>query len=304
MSASRAPDFVVAGAARAGSTAVVESLRNRPDVFITQPKEPHHLALGEVGPVFTGPGDDVTINAMMVTDRRAYQELFAEAPAGALTGEGSVSTLYYHEAAAARLLELNPAARVVVVLREPVSRAHSSHQYLVNRGFEPVSDFLEAVALEDERVKAGWHHLWHYTAMSRYADAVEHLLHVFPEGAVRTWWYDDLQAREEQTLREIHDFLGLPPAEVGLSAGKVNASGKHRRPWLAAGMQVASRSAALRRVVKTVVPFEARERIRNSNLAATEVPADVLTQLTPLFKDDLTRLEQVLGRPVPQSWHR
>ncbi len=304
MSIDRVPGFVVAGAARSGSTAVVESLRKRPDVFITQPKEPHYLALSGVGPVFTGPGDDLTINKVIVDSREEYERLFSEAPPGTLTGEGSVSTLYYFEDAARRLLELNAEARVVVVLREPVSRAHSSHQYLVNRGYEPVPDFLEAVSLEAERVAAGWHHLWHYTAMSRYADAMDHLLRTFPDGAVRAWWYDDLIADEEQTLSEIHAFLGLAPAPSQLSAGRVNASGTPRRPWLAAGMQVASRSTTLRRVVKSVVPFEARERIRSSNLAATGVAPDVVRELAPLFREDLGRLQEVLSKPLPPSWHR
>lgn len=304
MSVSALPDFVVAGAARAGSTAVVESLRRRPDVFITQPKEPHYLALGDVGPVFTGPGDDTTINRVIVSDRRDYEQLFAGAPEGALTGEGSVSTLYHYETAARRLLELNPGARVVIVLREPVSRAYSSHQYLVNRGFEPVVDFREAVALEGDRIAQGWHHLWHYTAMSRYADAVDHFLRALPDGAVRTWWHDDLIAHEERTLAEMHTFLGLPPAAAELSAGRVNASGTPRRPWLQSGMQVAARSATLRRAVKSVVPFELRERIRASNLAATDVPKDVYREMSGLFGDDLARLEQVLGRSVPSGWLR
>lgn len=304
MSASTVPDFVVAGAARAGSTAVVESLRRRPDVFITQPKEPHYLALGDVGPVFTGPGDDATINKAIVSDRRSYEQLFATAPAGTLTGEGSVSTLYYHEKAALRLLELNPAARVVIVLREPVSRAYSSHQYLVNRGLEPEPDFRQAVALEDERITAGWHHLWHYTSMSRYADAVDHFLRSFPQGGVRTWWYDDLIAHEERTLAEMHSFLGLAPATAELSAGRVNASGTPRRPWLQSGIQVAARSAVLRRAVKTVVPFGVRERIRASNLAATDVPTNVSREMSTLFRDDIARLEQVLGQPVPARWLR
>jgi hypothetical protein len=142
--------------------------------------------------------------------------------------------------------------------------------------------------------------------MSRYADALEHLLRVFPEGAVRTWWYDDLIGDEERTLTEIHAFLGLAPASTQepLSAGRVNASGTPRRPWMAAGMQVASRSATLRRVVKAVVPFEARERIRSSNLAATDVAPDIVKELAPRFSDDLERLQDVLSTPVPAHWRR
>jgi hypothetical protein len=294
------PDFVVAGAARSGSTAVVESLRRRPDVLVTEPKEPHYLALADSGARFTGPGDDITINTRAVVDARAYQQLFAEASPGILTGEGSVSTLYYSERAAPRLRSLNPDARVVVILREPVSRAYSSHQYLVNRGFETVPEFLDAVQLEEERIASGWHHLWHYTRMSTYAEDVARFLQHFP--ATRVWWYDDLMRDEETTLAEIHEFVGLPPADSQLSVGRVNVSGAPRRQWLQSAMQVASRSAPARRVARAVLPFDARERLRRSNLAVNDVPAAVKEALVPRFRRDLDRLESILDRPVPTGW--
>lgn len=294
------PDFVFAGAARSGSTAVIESLRRRPDVFVTEPKEPHYLALAGSGAAFTGPGDDLTINSRAVVSAEPYRELFAAAPMGALTGEGSVSTLYYAEQAAPRLRSLNPDVRVVVILREPVSRAYSSHQYLVNRGFENVPDFLEAVQREEERIDSGWHHLWHYTTMSRYADDLACLMEQLP--ATRVWWYDDLMRDEETTLAEIHEFVGLPLTGSELSVGRVNVSGAPRRRWLQSAMQGASRSAPLRRAARAVLPFDARERLRRSNLAVNDVPVEVKRALAPRFREDLDRLQSTLGRPVPSRW--
>lgn len=294
------PDFVFAGAARSGSTAVIESLRRRPDAFVTDPKEPHYLALADSGAAFTGPGDDLTINTKSVLDPESYRRLYADAPPGAVTGEGSVSTLYYAEQAAPRLRSMNPEVRVVVILREPVARAYSSHQYLVNRGFEPVPSFLDAVDLEEERVAAGWHHLWHYTRMSRYADDLACLLQHLP--ATRVWWYDDLMRDEEATLAEIHEYVGLPPGEDQLSVGRVNVSGAPRRRWLQSAMQTASRSAPLRRVARAVIPFDARERLRRSNLSTNDVPAEVRSALAPAFAEDLDRVEAALGRPVPSGW--
>lgn len=298
------PGFVFAGAGRAGSTAVVESLRRRPEVFVTEPKEPHYLALGGQPAAFTGPGDDVTINRVAVTEEAAYLGLFHDAPPGSLAGEGSVSTLYYHQVAAPRLQALNPAAKVVVVLREPVARAFSSHQYLVNRGWEPETDFLTAVTHEERRKAEGWHHLWHYTGMSRYAASVRAFVDTFGRDQVGVWWYDDLMSREEDTLRQIHAFLGLPDAPSPLGVGRVNVSGAPRRPRVQRALTAASRSAGLRRVVKAMVPFEVRERIRGANLAPNEVPDEVARALRPRFVDDLAQLEQLLGAPVPGSWTR
>ncbi|QNN54033.1 sulfotransferase family protein [Nocardioides mesophilus] len=297
------PTFVVGGAARAGSTAVIESLRRHPDIFLTSPKEPHYLALGGTTPAFTGPDDAATINRLAVTDEASYLSLFAEGENHTAIGEGSVSTLYYHDVAGPRLHALNPEARIVLVLREPVARAFSSFQYLSNRGTEPESDFLTAVDRETTRIQAGWHHLWHYTSMSRYADSVRHLRGLFGPDQVGVWWYDDLSGDPVRTLTEIQAFVGvtpLPPDQI--ASERVNASGSPRSALLQSTLQLVSRTPALRTAGKALVPFAVRERIRRGNLVVNEVTPQVRQRLAPLFADDLRSLQRELGRPVPPEW--
>ena len=52
------PTFLVIGAARSGTTGLVEGLRTHPRVFVTDPKEPHYFALHRIGARFTAPGDE------------------------------------------------------------------------------------------------------------------------------------------------------------------------------------------------------------------------------------------------------
>lgn len=294
--------FVVAGAARAGSTAVVEALRGHPDVFVTKPKEPHYLALAGERAQFAGPGDDETINRFAVTDKSAFQALFAGSDGHLARGEGSVSTMYYHERSVHRLLELNPDAKVVLVLREPVARAYSSHQYLLNRGYEPIADFLDAVTEEKRRIDNGWHHLWHYTAMSRYADAVAHFRSSFGD-SLGVWWYDDLQADSTACVAEIQRFIGVDPdRSTQHDVQRVNASGVPRRQWVQKAMHKAAESPRVKAAVKAIVPFSVRERIRSANLNTNDVPAAARDALASVFADDLDKLERVLARPVPRSW--
>lgn len=297
------PTFVVAGAARAGSTAVVEALRAHPEVFVTDPKEPHYLALGDRPAAFTGPGDETSFNRVVVTSRDAYLELYRPADGQTAQGEGSVSTLYYHQESARRLRALNPDARIVLVLREPVARAFSSHQYLRNRGLEPEADFLAAVEAEQQRISAGWHHLWHYTSMSRYADGVRHLREVFGPEQVGIWWYDDLSSDPARTLTEIQSFVGVHP-QLGesVTGNRVNSSGRPRSESLQRAMQAVSSTPALRTAVRAAVPFAVRERIRRGNLRSNEVSAEVRKVLAPQFLGDLEQLETVTARTVPDSW--
>ena len=156
---------------------------------------------------------------------------------------------------------------------------------------------------EERRTADGWHHLWHYTAMSRYADGVAHFRSAFGDDSVGVWWYDDLQADSSRTVAEIQRFIGVDPEKsMHGDVQRVNASGVPRRQWVQAAMHGAAGKPRVRAVVKAVVPFSVRERIRSANLSSSDVPATARAALGPLFADDLDRLEQVLARPVPRSW--
>ena len=222
------PNFLVVGAARSGTTGLVEGLRSHPRVFVTDPKEPHYFALHDQTPDFTGPGDGHTINRVAVTDRDGYLALYPTSPHEFLAlGDGSVSTLYYYERALPEVVAMNPDMRLVVLLREPIARAYSSHQYMRARGFEPYEDFLAAVDDEPHRKADNYHHLWHYTSMSLYADAVAALQKAVSPEQLGIWFYDDLDRDYEGTVRAVLRFLDVPPVE-GEAEGvpRVNISGE------------------------------------------------------------------------------
>ncbi|MBA2555654.1 MAG: sulfotransferase, partial [Geodermatophilaceae bacterium] len=201
------PNFLVVGAARSGTTALVEGLRNHPQVFLTMPKEPHYFALHGQNVDFRGPGDDATINRVAVTDYDDYLALYPAAPDYLALGDGSVSTLYYAEAAVPEILRVNPEMRLAVMLRDPVDRAFSSFQYLRARGFEPHEDFMAALDDEPDRIRDNWHHLWHYTAMSLYADGLQTLREGLGAERVGVWFYDDLDRDADATISRVLRFL-------------------------------------------------------------------------------------------------
>jgi hypothetical protein len=294
------PTFLLAGAARSGTTGLVEGLRAHPDVFVTTPKEPHYFALHGQTPRFRGPGDDQTINRVAVTDRDDYLALYPREGGAQALGEGSVSTMYYHRRAIPEVLAVNPRMRVVVLLREPVARAYSSHQYLRARGFEPCEDFLEAVAREPERQADNWHHLWHYTAMGRYADAIAALQSALPPGHLGVWFYDALEQQFEETVTQVLRFIGAPEAEgEGSRIPRVNASGRPRAEAVQRALWWATGHETVRTGVKRVTTFRFRERVRRTLLQRGAVPAQAVEQLRPLFADDLARVRQLVPGPWP-----
>jgi len=293
----RVPTFVVAGAGRAGTTGLVEGLRCHPDVFVTSPKEPHYLAMHGTRPDFRGPGDQESINRVAITREQDYLGLFSAAAADHhALGEGSVSTLYYHERALPELLRLNPEVRVVVLLREPVSRAWSSFHYLRAQGREPEQDFLTAVADEPRRRAANWHHLWHYTSMSRYAAAIAVLQDRLLPGHLGVWFHDDLERDYKSTLDDVVQFLELPALALSLDdVPRVNVSGTPRFQSLQEAMWRAQRQESVRRAGRMLTTWRFREALKARMLRRDSVPEEVVRTLEREFTDDLVRLGQLLA---------
>ncbi len=297
------PNFAIIGAARSGTTAIAEALRRHPDAFVTTPKEPHYFAFAGQALDFRGPGDAEGINATAVTDPAAYRLLYEGSELRLARGEGSVSTLYFFRSAIPTISATNPDMRLVAVLREPVDRAFSAFQYLRVRGREPEADFATAVSLEAGRRAAGWHHLWHYTAMSRYADAVEAFLAAFGPDRLRVLFYDEVTADPATALRQVYVHLGLDPGRAPVTeAPHVNRSGRPRSVRTQAAINSLGSSPRMRRAGRLLVPFGVRERVRGWNQTTESVSLDVRAELAPLFKDDLARLAGLVGRSLPPAW--
>jgi hypothetical protein len=297
------PTFLVVGAGRSGTTGLVEGLRTHPSVFVTAPKEPHYFAFHGQPAVFDGPGDDATVNRVAVTDREKYLELYADAGDSVARGDGSVTTLYYHDRAIPEILQVNPDMRIVIMLREPVDRAYSSYQYMSARGFEPEEHFADAFADDANRQKQNWQHLWHYESMSYYADAVSAFQASLPPEQVGIWFYDDLVADYELTVSEVLRFVGAPHVE-GEAAGvpRVNISGTPK--WAAAQRLVwlATRNEVIRRNVKRFTSYRLRELVRRANLKPSGVDAKVRAELAPLYADDLRRLSTLVDPVRQPGW--
>ena len=122
-------------------------------------------------------------------------------------------------------------------------------------------DFKSAVDQEYRRMVAGWHHLWHYTEMSRYSRSVEALVKTLGRSHVGVWWYDELVADPGRVVAEVHDFLGLSRIEETAhtpATARVNVSGQPRNRFAAASFAALYRAPAARRLVKRALPFSWR----------------------------------------------
>jgi hypothetical protein len=210
--ADRLPQFVIAGAPKAGTTALHAALATHPDLYLSPVKEPkYYLTDGRPPPrsAHRGPGDAHSAREW-IWRREDYLALFAGAPPGSVRGESTPFYLY-DRAAQTRLAADVPDVKVIVVVRDPVDRVWSNWVHLRADGLEPEADFAAAVRPEQRRIDAGWAPFWHYRGLGRYGEQLRDLYRRVPRENVRLLRYRQLVDTPRETLDRVSDFLGVTP---------------------------------------------------------------------------------------------
>jgi hypothetical protein len=218
------PDFVILGAAKAGTTSLYAWLCQHPFVARSRLKELHYFTFNYYR------GEDwYRSNFPTEAEKAAFAR---ERGRPFITGEGSPSYLWKGPAVE-RMAALLPSAKLIVALRDPVDRAYSQFQMRRNDGFEPVESFFTAVALEDPRIDGGeararWRENGRvgevilersYLERSRYAEQLERWMARYPREQLHIVTTDELAADPQAAFARLQEFLELPAHEpAGLEA--------------------------------------------------------------------------------------
>jgi len=199
-SGGRKPDFLGLGGMRCGSTTLWEMLRVQPDVFLPEQKELHYFD-NKDGLWDQGVG--------------AYLDFFAGAEAGQVCGEITPEYLSV-DYCTQRMRELVPDARLLVVLRDPVSRAWSHYRMSVGWGAEALP-FEKAVRMEDERLdKAGrgpagieTNVAFSYLERGRYVEHLQRLEEAFSREQLLVLMLPEFRSDRSGVMRRVREHLGL-----------------------------------------------------------------------------------------------
>lgn len=132
----RYPDFFIIGAPKCGTTAIAHWLARNPEVFMCYPKEPHYYSYRS---------QHISHHIARARTPEQYLQLFEEAHPNQLIGEASTSYLRYVDSVRL-LLKDNPAARLLVCLRNPLERVPSDHAQRLKMGRESERDLATAWA--------------------------------------------------------------------------------------------------------------------------------------------------------------
>ena len=308
----RVPDFFVVGHMKSGTTALHMMLRRHPQIVIKQ-KEPWFLADELRSRAKLRPGGTRTPQTL-----EEYLSLFDATRPGQLVGDASALYLWSRTAAKA-IADLQPAARIIAVLREPASFLRSLHFQFVQTYTEPEKDFRKALSLESARRQGRklprneyWPQATLYSEHVRYVEQLRRYEALFPAQQMLVIIYDDFRDDNEGVVRAIWRFLGVDDT-IPVRTTEANPTVRVRTPRLhelahavAVGQGLFSR--AVNATVKTLAPpqlsRESAIAIRDRLFFDQPRPPDeaLMLELRRRFKPEVAALSEHLSRDLVTLW--
>jgi hypothetical protein len=296
---SQLPNFLIIGAAKAGTTSLWAYLRQHPEVFFPANKEPNFFALEDRSLSLRGPASPKVLHELLysycVQDYESYLGLFRSVRGQKAVGEASVRYLYAQEAPE-RIRASIPDVRLVAILRNPVSRLYSHYSMNRQYGLESLG-VLEAIEAERSRREAGWAYDWHYVNVSRYAGQIRRYFMLFGREQVKVLLHDEFLSRPVEVVQEVCGHIGVERAFVPDMSQKEKVTYLPRVFALDRLINHPGRGRNRRDLLCRAVGASVVARLDKWNRTpAPPLAPGLRTELSRLFRDDVQELEELLER--------
>lgn len=297
----RAPDCVVAGVTKSGSSSLARYLALHPGVFVTEPKEPDYFRTDDLRFLYRDlerriPGATAHIARRT---RAWYESRFDPARPGQVRVDASVSCFRGGLATARRIRDAVPGVKILILLRQPADRAYSNYIHQRRAAAETLP-FAEALALEPIRLATPMHGFWGYRADGFYHDRLLAFFDTFGRDRVKVMLHDDWRD-PAAFMREVFVFLGVDPAVPVDTRERHNVGRVPLAPFLARRLSPAA-SDRLRRHVPARIwrgAADLLKRLRRANLRpAPPLDPALRRALTGDFRADILKTQALIGRDL------
>ncbi len=183
------PDFIIIGAAKAGTTSLAKFLGSHKAIFMSNPKEPCFF-------------DE---NVTWSNGLDWYSTLFEDAKPGQICGEASTNYTRWPQVMGVpeKIFNLLPEARLIYLISSPDKRAYSHYVHRwtkeTHRNEPFTKGFFEYIEEDPMCIQS-----------SLYADQLDKFLDFFPKEQILPIVFERLLKDTHVVMKEIYNFLRLP----------------------------------------------------------------------------------------------
>ena len=307
------PNFFVVGVVKGGTTSLYHYLDQHPEVYLPPVKETNHFAAADIRPehflpeyatdvridldAYIANGMKQQVHIAHVNDEKHYKALFSRANGAKAVGEISNSYMICPSAALA-IHEFNPEAKIIVVLRNPISRVWS--QYLMNLREAKTANraFADEIFADAEADPKGWGVNHQYLELGNYASQLARYFELFGRERVKIVFFEEYKASPGDVMRELCTFLEIDPDFAFDFSVKSN---KASLPRSASLNTLLVKSGAVK-FAKSITPKPLRARLANVLYSNKNMPslgdADRST-LQSYYADEVAALCRLLESDKP-----
>ncbi|MFO7790625.1 MAG: sulfotransferase domain-containing protein [Bacteroidota bacterium] len=297
----RKPNFFIIGAAKSGTTSLYHHLKNHDDIFFCEHKEPYFFSTKYVSLPHHGKEDEINDKKRVgIPTLNDYLNLFKGVTDEKIIGEASTDYLYFYQVAG-DIKAMNPNAKILISLRNPVERAYSAYLHQISKDRETLS-FSKALEEEENRIKNNYSFIWRYKQVGLYYKQVKNYLDVFGTENVKIILFDDIKNDITSVVHEVLEFL-----EVDTNL-KVNASEKHRATGVYRFKKINEffyKPSIPRKILQMLLTQKARNhllvKLTDLNLKKPQMDSATRKYLIEYFKEDIRKTEKLINRNL-EHW--
>lgn len=297
------PNFFIIGAPKCGTTALSHFLSKHPEIHFSYPKEPYYWASD-----FAGVRRQYGVESM-----EAYLNLFVSASQQtAAIGEGS--TVYLaSESAVPAILNFQPDAKFIVMLRNPVEIVVSAHLQEFSHLNESEPDFIKAWQLQEERQRGEniprscyEPALLQYRKMAKVGFQFDRLVKAVRPDRIHVIYFEDLKQSMLDVYKSTLSFLNVS-YDGRTEFPRVNDSKVPRFRLVSAALNGRTGTVVSRFVKRRLTGRLERFANRAKKLLTTRpkareaMPEQFIEQLTAEYYDDIRLLADRTGRDL-SAW--
>lgn len=283
----KSPNLICLGAQKAGTTTLHDILKNHPQIYLPHIKE---------APFFND--EESYSKGMDWWLDYHFSSYNDEQILGVMTPE----YLYYEEVPKRIFDDCGPDVKLIVILREPVSRAHSQYLMSVRKGFESLT-FNEAIEVEPKRILEGpfERDSFSYIGRGRYAEQIKRYQDLFdPKNILFLCFETDICNKIDETIQRIQSFIGVEQIDLNTNI-KSNSARETRSKYF---QDLTSKPNFLRRILRSIFGKRFSHWIRFKLAVLNEKKLSDESRLTrdekkalyeKFYKSDFIELERMTG---------
>ncbi len=213
------PNFIIVGAAKAGTTSLHQYLNTFDDIYLPSKKELWYLQLAH------NPNQEIRTRQNLPISIETYSSYFNDATTNQLLGEATPSYLLFPHYTLKTIqdhFEEPENTKIIIVLREPLDKILSLYRFNLKIRTEHLS-LEDALKREKERFKTYKESIgFNYRLSCEYSKQISVFTHFFKR--VKIILFNDLKNSPEKVIAETREFLDLPPIKFEAKAQKFNKS--------------------------------------------------------------------------------